>query len=93
MMAGGKMLSQSMAIYFSYVFILICNLLSPSNGNYPLLDVDTNMRIVLIPYDTPVSCFFKYFSDYFNVIIVGGLASAIWNDRILGKYFPPQAWN
>ncbi|CAL8106639.1 unnamed protein product [Orchesella dallaii] len=25
-----------------------------SCGNYPVLDVDTNMRIVLVPYDTPV---------------------------------------
>lgn len=26
-----------------------------SCGNFPLLDVDTNMRIVLVPQDTPVS--------------------------------------
>jgi len=30
----------------------LCGVVS---GNFPLLDVDTNMRIVLIPYTTPVS--------------------------------------
>ncbi|CAG7716939.1 unnamed protein product, partial [Allacma fusca] len=36
------------------VCILLAGLIGFSTGNYPLLDVDTNMRIVLVPYDTPV---------------------------------------
>lgn len=37
----------------SFGFLLM--LAGLSCGNFPVLDVDTNMRIVLVPYDTPVS--------------------------------------
>jgi len=39
-------------------FGILLMLAGLSCGNYPVLDVDTNMRIVLVPYDTPVSKFY-----------------------------------
>lgn len=62
----GNYVRSSSAVSFG-ILLMLAGL---SCGNFPVLDVDTNMRIVLVPYDTPVSLhsFPKIFISFRTVI-------------------------